>query len=40
MVADPLTKPLDRVKFHKLVKEMGFEPRKCQVPPIEGECGQ
>ncbi len=38
MVADPLTKPLDRVKFEKLVKSMGIEPTICPVLSIEGEC--
>ncbi len=36
MVADPLTKPLDRVKFEKLVKEMGVKRRNYPVPSIEG----
>ncbi len=40
MVADSQTKPLDRVKFEKLVKAMGFEPRNCPVPSIEEECWQ
>ncbi len=37
-VADPLRKPLDRVKFEKVVKAMGFEPRNCPIPSLEGEC--
>ncbi len=37
-VYDPLTKPLDRVKFEKLFKAIGDKSRNCPFPSIEKDC--
>ncbi len=38
MLADPLIKPVDRVKFTELIQAMGITSKSSKVPSIEAEC--